>query len=45
MPENKKILIIDDETDLCLLLKEYFVKKHYEVILSHTLMEGTHLLE
>jgi DNA-binding response OmpR family regulator len=45
MPENKKILIIDDETDLCLLLKEYFVKKHYEVILSHSLSEGEHLLK
>jgi len=45
MPHNKKILIIDDEADLCLLLKEYFVKKQYEVILSHSLTEGEHLLQ
>jgi DNA-binding response OmpR family regulator len=41
---NKKILIIDDETDLCLLLKDYFVRKNYEVIVSHTLSEGVNIL-
>jgi len=41
---NKKILIIDDETDLCLLLKDYFVRKNYEVIVSHTLKEGVTIL-
>jgi DNA-binding NtrC family response regulator len=44
MPENKKILIIDDEIDLCLLLKEYFVQKKYDVVLAHTLNEGRMLL-
>lgn len=46
MPDNnsKKILIIDDETDLCLLLKDYFVRKNYEVIISHTLTEGKDIL-
>jgi DNA-binding response OmpR family regulator len=43
MPE-KKILIIDDETDLCLLLKEYFLRKSYVVIISHTLKDGRELL-
>jgi len=37
---GKKILIIDDETDLCLLLKDYFVRKNYEVVVSHILSEG-----
>src|SRR5882757_2049989 len=45
MPDNsKKILIIDDETDLCLLLRDYFVRKNYEVIVSHTLLEGKSIL-
>jgi DNA-binding NtrC family response regulator len=35
-----KVLIIDDEIDLSLLLKSYFVRKGYEVILSHTLSDG-----
>ena len=41
---NKKILIIDDETDLCLLLKDYFLRKNYEVIVANTLSEGQSLL-
>jgi DNA-binding response OmpR family regulator len=38
--ERKKVLIIDDETDLCLLLKSYFLKKEYNVFVSHRLDEG-----
>ena len=45
MPESKKVLIIDDETDLCLLLKDYFIRKNYKVDISHTLKEGLGLLE
>lgn len=41
----KKILIIDDEIDLCVLLKSYFVKKDYEVIFAHSLTEGFQLLQ
>lgn len=40
MTNKKKILIIDDEQDLCLLLKSYFVKKSYEVHSASTLQEG-----
>ena len=36
----KRVLIIDDETDFCLLMKTYFVRKNYEVHISHTLAEG-----
>lgn len=40
MTYKKKILIVDDEPDLCLLLKSYFIKKDYEVISASTLQEG-----
>lgn len=33
-------MIVDDETDLCLLLKDYFTKKNFEVYLSHSLAGG-----
>jgi len=37
---GKRVLIIDDETDFCLLMKNYFVRKNYEVHIFHTLQEG-----
>lgn len=40
MTNKKKILIIDDEPDLCLLMKSYFIKKNYEVHSASTLQEG-----
>ncbi len=36
----KRVLIIDDETDFCLLMKNYFVRRNYEVHIFHTLAEG-----
>jgi DNA-binding NtrC family response regulator len=42
---KKKILIIDDEIDLCLLLKNYFTRKDCEVNVSHTLGEGLDMLK
>jgi two-component system OmpR family response regulator len=36
----KRVLIIDDETDFCLLMKNYFSRKNYEVHIFHTLAEG-----
>lgn len=44
MENRRKVLIIDDEIDLCLLLKGYFLRKNYEVYLSHTLEEGLSFL-
>jgi DNA-binding response OmpR family regulator len=41
----KKILIIDDETDFCVLLRSYFTRKQYEVFLSYSLTQGMELLE
>lgn len=40
MYDRRKVLIIDDEIDLCLLLKSYFLKKDYDVYVSHTLEQG-----
>ena len=40
---RRRILIIDDELDLCLLLKNYFVKKGFDVCISHTITEGLDL--
>jgi len=42
---GKKVLIIDDEVDLCYLLQDYFRKKNYDVVISHTLNEGADLLK
>ena len=36
----KKVLIIDDEIDFCLLLKAYLSKLRYEVYYSNSLTEG-----
>lgn len=40
-----KVLIIDDEPDLCLLLKAYFSRKNWEVHVSHSLESGFQDLE
>ncbi|GAA4308122.1 response regulator [Compostibacter hankyongensis] len=45
MEEKKKILIIDDEEDLCLLLGNYLMRKQYEVYIAHTLKEGLAVLK
>jgi DNA-binding response OmpR family regulator len=37
---GKKVLIIDDEIDLCLLLKNFLTKQHFEVVVSHKLSDG-----
>jgi len=36
----KKVLIIDDEVDLCLMIKQFLTKRNYEVHIAHTLNEG-----
>jgi two-component system, OmpR family, response regulator len=35
-----KILIIDDEVDYCVIMKNYFTDRHYDVQLSFNLTEG-----
>lgn len=45
MGSAKKILIVDDEEDLCLLMKIYFTRKQYDVSIANTLQEGLSKLE
>ena len=44
MNSRKKVLIIDDEVDLCTLMKQYFLRKDYEVYIANTLGDGIHRL-
>lgn len=37
---QQTVLIIDDEVDLCQLVKKYLNKKGYTVYMAHTLTEG-----
>jgi DNA-binding NtrC family response regulator len=42
---NNRILIIDDETDFCLIMKSYFLKRKYDVSLAFTLTEGLSMIQ
>ena len=42
---NKKVLIIDDEEDLGLLMKRFFFTRKIDVYVAHTIAEGMKLLE
>lgn len=44
MTKIKKIVIIDDEEDLCRLMKAYLVDIGYDVFLAHTLYDGLNLM-
>ncbi len=44
MHSVKKIVIIDDEKDLCLLLQTYCKKNNYQVHISHSLSDGLEIL-
>ena len=37
MQEHRKVLIIDDEIDLSLLLQSYLTRKGYDVHITHTI--------
>jgi DNA-binding NtrC family response regulator len=41
---KKKVVIIDDEVDLCHLMKAYLVDLNYEVYLAYNLTSGLNLL-
>jgi DNA-binding NtrC family response regulator len=41
---RKKIVIIDDEEDLCHLMKTYFVELNHDVFLANTLRSGLSLM-
>lgn len=38
--EIMKVLIVDDEIDLCLLLKSYFTRKGYETAIAYTIAKA-----
>lgn len=42
---KKRVLIIDDEVDFCLLMQFYLSKKNCEVSISHTLHDGLGLVQ
>lgn len=44
MDNRKKVIIIDDEVDFCLLVKFYLSKKNCDVRISHTLQGGLGLV-
>lgn len=41
----KKVLIIDDEVDFCLLMKQFLQRKHFVVEMAHTLADGLEKLQ
>ena len=43
--DKKKVLIIDDEVDFCLLMQFYLSKKNWDVSISHTLHDGLGLVQ
>ena len=36
----KKVLVIDDEIDLCLMIRHFLERKHYDVHIAHNLSDG-----
>ena len=42
---NKRILVIDDDTDICLLLRRFLTKNGYEVAIAHSGEEGLSMLD
>src|SRR5688572_10932218 len=40
----KKVLVIDDEIDLCLMIRQFLEKKHYAVHIAHNLSDGMNSL-
>ena len=42
---HMKVLIVDDNIDLSILLRKYFTRKGYQVFMSHTLQDGIQKME
>jgi two-component system, OmpR family, response regulator len=42
---KKRILIVDDESDYCMIMKSYFRDKNYDVHLAYNLSDGLQLLD
>jgi DNA-binding NtrC family response regulator len=45
MSQQRKVLVIDDEIDLCNLLKGFLVRKGFDVKIFHTLKEGLDIIK
>lgn len=45
MNQKKKVLIIDDEKDFCLLFKTYLLKKGFEAFVANSLAEGFEMIK
>jgi two-component system OmpR family response regulator len=43
--EVKRILIIEDEIDLCHLMKTFFVKRGFDVCMTHSIQEGLKMVK
>jgi DNA-binding response OmpR family regulator len=41
----RKVLIIDDEVDFGVLMRNFFVPRQYEVYVAHTIAEGMKILD
>ena len=40
-----KVLVVDDEIDYCMIMKEYFQSRKYDVCLAYTLNDGLRLID
>lgn len=45
VPEKKDVLIIDDETELCFLMKDILERRHFNVKVVNNLSDATGMLE
>ena len=43
--KDQKIVVIDDEVDFRFLMKEYFSKKGYQVVVAHSIHEGLQVIQ
>src|SRR5215813_4122542 len=42
---RSKVLVVDDEIDYCMIMKEYFHSRKYDVCLAYTLKDALRLLD
>jgi len=45
MSNRRKVLIVEDEVELCELLRNYFQRRQFDVHVSHTLNEGNAMID
>ncbi len=42
---KRKVLIVDDEIDFCVIMKGYFAKKGYDTLVAYDLQNGLSLIK